>query len=143
MKETRHLGVYGVIIENEKILLVKKARGAYTGKLDLPGGSIEYGEKPIETLRRELMEETNCEIKNIKLIDANSAVVNWLHHEEMESMHHIGIIYEAEVINRDIKLDADGQDSLGACWYDIKELSKEDISPLTYDALILKNYDIK
>lgn len=127
----------------KKILLIKKARGAYTGKLDLPGGSIEHGEKPIETLRRELMEETNCEIKNIKLIDANSAVVNWLHHEEMESMHHIGIIYEAEVINRDIKLDADGQDSLGACWYDIKELSKEDISPLTYDALILKNYDIK
>ena len=50
MKETRHLGVYGIVIHDNKILLVEKSRGAYTGKYDLPGGSIEHGEKPIETL---------------------------------------------------------------------------------------------
>lgn len=49
MEKTRHLGVYGLIIENKKIALVLKSRGAYTGKLDLPGGSIEHGETPIET----------------------------------------------------------------------------------------------
>ena len=34
MKETRHLGVYGLTINNRKIALVLKSRGAYIDKLD-------------------------------------------------------------------------------------------------------------
>lgn len=142
MKETRHLGVYGLVINNDKVLLVKKARGAYTGKYDLPGGSIEHGEKPIETLKRELMEETGTEVKNVRLIDANSVVVEWMHHEEMESMHHIGIIYEVEIEEGTIKEDADGLDSLGAVWYQIDTLTENDLSPLTYEALKMKGYNL-
>ena len=58
MKEHRHLGIYGLIIENDSILLIKKANGPYKGKLDLPGGSMEFGERPIDTLKREIIEET-------------------------------------------------------------------------------------
>ena len=54
MKEKRHLGVYGLIIDENKIALVLKSRGAYKGKLDLPGGSIEHGERPEDTLVREI-----------------------------------------------------------------------------------------
>lgn len=36
MKEHKHLGAYGIIIEDEKILLIKKVTGPYDGKLDLP-----------------------------------------------------------------------------------------------------------
>ncbi len=66
MKETRHLGVYGLIIKNNRIALVLKSRGAYTGKLDLPGGSFEHGERPEETLKREIKEELNVDIKDYK-----------------------------------------------------------------------------
>ena len=142
MDKTRHLGVYGLIIEDNKVLLVKKSRGAYTGKLDLPGGSIEHGEKPEETLKRELLEETNCNIKEYKLLDANSVVVEWMHHKKIESMHHIGIIYDVKIENHNIKKDADGQDSLGANWYNIEDLSCDMISPLTILALKKKNIQI-
>ena len=54
MKQIKHIGSYGLILENNKILLIKKHGGPYDGKLDLPGGTIEYGEKPEETLVREL-----------------------------------------------------------------------------------------
>ncbi len=40
MVNTTHLGVYGIVIKEDKILLVKKSRGAYIGKYDLPGGSF-------------------------------------------------------------------------------------------------------
>lgn len=40
MKEFRHLGVYGILIKNDKILLIKKGNGPYKGLLDLPGGTI-------------------------------------------------------------------------------------------------------
>ena len=54
MKEHRHLGVYGLVVRDNKILLIKKVSGPYDGLLDLPGGSLEFGERPIETLKREL-----------------------------------------------------------------------------------------
>ena len=40
----KRIGVYGVIIQNEKIALVRKAGGGYKGKLDLPGGGMEHKE---------------------------------------------------------------------------------------------------
>ena len=49
MKEYKQLGAYGIIIENNKILLVKKFGGPYNGLLDLPGGTIEFCEKPEAT----------------------------------------------------------------------------------------------
>ena len=146
MLKTRHLGVYGIIIKNKKILLVKKSRGAYTGKLDLPGGSIEHGETPVETLKRELMEETNMVVKDYSIYCADSCVVDWINHdrsEDVENMHHIGIIYDVVVEDdSSIKKDADGLDSLGADWYDIATLTKENISPLTYQVLTKKKYFI-
>ncbi len=130
--EKRHLGVYGLIIKEGKIALVLKSRGAYTGKLDLPGGSFEHGERPEETLKREIKEELNADVKSYKLFDAESVVVDRLHHEEMENMHHIGIFYKVSLKNKDLKNDADGQDSLGAKWYDIDSLKESMVSPLVW-----------
>ena len=42
MKEMKHLGAYGLIVKDGKIALIRKSRGAYTGKLDVPGGTIEF-----------------------------------------------------------------------------------------------------
>ena len=132
MEKTRHLGVYGLIIQNKKIALVLKSRGAYTGKLDLPGGSIEHGETPIETLKREIKEELNCEVKESKLFDVNSVVVRWNHNNIEDELHHIGMFYTAILKDNNLKDDSDGFDSLGADWYLIDKLKEEDVSPLTW-----------
>lgn len=132
MKETRHLGAYGLVINDGKIALVRKSRGAYTGKLDLPGGSFEHGERPEETLVRELKEELNADVKEFELFDAESVTVDWLQDGEMVNMHHIGIFYTVTLKENTLKGDADGFDSLGANWYEISELKKEDVSPLTW-----------
>ena len=59
MKEVKstHVGAYGFIIKDDMVALIKKARGGYKGKLDIPGGGIEHDETPEEALKRELMEE--------------------------------------------------------------------------------------
>ena len=60
-----HFGVYAAIFRNKQreILLIKKARGPYTGRWDLPGGSPEINELLEETLIREIKEETDCTLK--------------------------------------------------------------------------------
>ena len=55
-KEYRQLGAYGLLINNNKILLIKKKTGPYDGLLDLPGGTIEFNERPTEALKREFRE---------------------------------------------------------------------------------------
>lgn len=58
MRTRHHFGVYGLHRENGHVLAVRKTRGPYTGQLDLPGGSPEANETWMDTLLRELAEET-------------------------------------------------------------------------------------
>jgi len=138
--KSKHVGCYGVVINDNKVLLIKKARGAYKGKLDLPGGGIEYGETVDDTLKREFLEETNMLISDYKLRTVITHYEVWnIDDDNQEDLTHIAIIYDV-VLPREyvIKRDADGLDSLGAEWYDIDELSMADLSPL---AQCIKNRD--
>ena len=62
MKQIKHIGVYGLLVKDNKILLIKKCGGPYDGKLDLPGGSIEFNESIEEALIREFKEEVGIDI---------------------------------------------------------------------------------
>ena len=63
------VGVYGVIIKDNKIALVKKKNGGYKGKYDLPGGGMKFHEDTIETLKREIKEEIGRNVVNYKLLN--------------------------------------------------------------------------
>jgi 8-oxo-dGTP diphosphatase len=52
-----------VLDDNGRILLAKRAGEPGAGKWDILGGFIEEGEEALETLRRELKEETALEIE--------------------------------------------------------------------------------
>ncbi len=60
-----NIRVYGILVNNNKILLVEEnVRDARL--LKFPGGGLEIGEGTIDCLKREFREELGMEIKNIK-----------------------------------------------------------------------------
>lgn len=133
--KSKHVGCYGIVFNaKNQVLLIKKSRGAYKGKLDLPGGGIEYGESAEETLKREFEEEVGLKIRKFSLKKIVTNYVVWnLDETHLEDLQHIAIIYDVTIDENDtnkIKMDADGLDSLGANWYDINKLNIEDLSPL-------------
>lgn len=135
MKEFKQLGAYALIIKDEQILLIKKCGGPYDGKLDLPGGTIEFCEKPEEALVRELNEEVGIEIKDYELFDANSVAFEWQFKEDVVvKVHHTGIFYRvleyANEIRHEVEVDEVNDDSLGADFYAIKDLKKEELSEI-------------
>ena len=131
-----HVGSYGVIIQDGKIALIKKARGGYKGLYDLPGGGIEHDETPVETLHRELMEEIGVSIVKAELLDAVSKTFKWdVNDKLIQDLHHIGILYTVEIESDELKTDADGLDSLGGEWKDIDKVKEEAVSPFTWMAL--------
>ena len=61
------------LIEKEgKILLCRRAFDPGKGKLDLPGGFVDYHESLEDALKREAKEELNVDIKNIKYFSSSS-----------------------------------------------------------------------
>ena len=146
MKEVKstHVGAYGFIIKNDEIALIKKARGGYTGLLDLPGGGIEHDGTPIEALHRELMEEAGVTVIKEELITATSRTFKWQMKEDLiEDLHHIGILYKVEIKEDKLKEEADGLDSNGCNYYEISELKKENLTPFTIEGLELLGYTVK
>lgn len=139
----KHIGVYGLIIRNDKIALIRKSRGGYTGKLDLPGGGMEHNELPYETLVREVSEEIGATVEAYYLLDVTATNIIWEMEKDLwEDLHHIGILYRASVLEEDLKEDGDGIDSDGANWYLIEDLKKEELTPFTIYGLEKLGYKL-
>lgn len=146
MERISHLGSYGVIIKNNKIVLIKKASGPYKGKLDLPGGTIEFGETPEKTLLREMKEEVGIDVTEYSLFDGNSTIVEWEHHGKLQQIHHIVFFYKIEEYDNEIKnkveLTGDNDDSLGAEFYDIFKMKKSELSSIAILAIEQLGYKL-
>ena len=147
MKKHTHYGSYGLIIENNQIVLINKVTGPYDGKLDLPGGTIEFKESPEQALKRELKEETDIDIIDYKLIDADSITFKYIHNNEEYDWQHIGIFYKITNykgnIKRKIELTAKNDDSQGSSFYPIEKLKKEQLSAITILILEKLGYKLK
>jgi 8-oxo-dGTP pyrophosphatase MutT (NUDIX family) len=61
-----------------------------------PGGHVEFGEKSIETARREIMEEIGAEIDNLKLLGVLES--NFVYYDIPG--HEIIFMYEASFLNK-------------------------------------------
>ncbi len=58
-----------LIVIDKKVLLVQRNREPYKGKWMFPAGFLEFGEHPIDTVKREVTEETGLSVAEVKLID--------------------------------------------------------------------------
>ena len=125
-----HLGVYGVIKKDNKILVIKKARGPYTGLYDLPGGTPENTETPDETVTREIKEETGCDVTTKSNKRQHTILFNHFTKESglVGCMQHTGILFDITV-NGNPATTGDGLDSNGAEWIEIQTLSVKNASP--------------
>lgn len=147
IKAHTHMGVYGLVIKDDKILLIKKVTGPYDGLLDLPGGSFEFGETPEETLTRELQEEVGIKPTNYELFDAGSVLAKWKYKDDLINVHHIGIFYIVKdyegIVKENIDIDEQNDDSLGASFYNINDLKSNNISAITELELEKLGYKLK
>ena len=66
MSERPKVGIGVIVIKDGKILLGKRKNSHGDGAWSFPGGHLEFGESWEECAKRETMEETGINIKNIR-----------------------------------------------------------------------------
>lgn len=134
---TSHFGVYGVSIQDGKLLCIFKNSGSYQNRFDLPGGSQETGEGLTETLVREVFEETGQKVRQYshpRIYDAFVQPVN-----QTVCTHHVFALYTVELENEVNDIPSfviDGaNDSDGTAWVSLSELNESNSSPLILKVL--------
>lgn len=115
--------VAGVVIRDEKVLLVRHTYGAGKGMLIVPGGYINKGETPEAAVCREIYEETGIKAEPKSIIGIRFNLKDWY------------VVFRAEYVSG--KEHSDCDENSEAVWLDVKEaLAHDDVSELTKKILM-------
>lgn len=77
------------VFRGDSVLLVQRAKPPYQGSWNLPGGSIELGEKAMDAAKREVLEETGITCRLHSVAGVNDVI---LRDGEGKLTHHYVII---------------------------------------------------
>ncbi len=124
-----HLGIYGIVKQNNEILFIKKSRGPYISQLDFPGGKPEHGETIFQTLKREIFEETRVKIFSATALHNEAFVVEYKENGDNILLHHTVLIYQITGFDAaNFQSDIQIEDSKGAVWVPKSEIKNQNIS---------------
>lgn len=125
-KRSRH-GSYGILIQDGKVLLTQNHSGPYQGLWGLPGGGIEFGESPEDTLQREFLEETGLSITNIHPLRVITTCGSSGSDEGSYHFHHICHVYRILVWEKRPEHIAEEQMQ----WVALDSISYDQLIPFT------------
>lgn len=120
-QEQKTITVAAALIKSQtKILLAQRAYGHLKGKWEFPGGKIDPGETPFQTIQREIKEELQIDIQPQK-------EVKKFEHQYDFAKVHLTLI-ECEIKNDSQKIISDGSHTK-IDWISLEEKNL-DLAPL-------------
>jgi len=147
--KAHYVVVTGIVIKDRKYLITKRAahEKAFPSRWTVPGGKLEkddYTSRPKDTdhhwynvfetlLRREVLEETNLEIKNIKYLTSLSFI-------RPDNFPVVVISLYADYDSGDVKLCEDMTDY---AWVTLEEAKKYDLIEGIYEELEMLDQHLK
>ena len=125
------VGVGAVVVYQNKVLLIKRARPPYQGQWAIPGGKVKTGETLQQAAEREIHEETGL------TITAGKPVFTFDHiehdNEGKVTCHYVVTDLEACYQSGEIKAQSDAAE---ARWFSYAELAESDnINSITLELL--------
>jgi 8-oxo-dGTP diphosphatase len=111
----------GAIFNKNKFLIIKrsnKTRGEH-GFWEFPGGRMEFGETPEETLGREVLEEVGLEVEIIKPLDT------WSFFKD-ENTQIVGVTYLCKAASSEVILS---EEHVDFAWVTLEDIHNYNIKP--------------
>jgi mutator protein MutT len=111
------VGVGAIILDGDRVLLVKRGQAPMLGEWSLPGGAVELGETLAAAVVREVQEETGLHVEVGPLIEAIDRV--HLGDDGRVEYHYVVIDYLCRVRDGNA---AHGSDAADICWAHVGDL---------------------
>ncbi len=115
------VGVGAVIVEDGKILLVKRGNEPSKGKWSIPGGIVKVGEGLVTALKREVKEEVGLDIDIGDVACVSEEII-------VESgrvrFHYVIIDFFAKVAGGTLRPNSD---ALDAMWVPLEKINELDV----------------
>lgn len=91
------VGIGVMVIKDGKVLMTKRKGAHGTGEYAYPGGHMEFGESFEQCAKREVMEETGLEIKNVRFLRLDNVV-------KYTGKHYVDIALQADWVSGEPQL---------------------------------------
>jgi len=127
IKQT-NIGAYGLVKDNDRILLTRHENGPYKGLLDLPGGNFLHGETARQCVTREMEKESDIDITDLKLSDVLTDRIKWNNNDSMEDLHLICILFNINATINNIKNN-------NLSWFKLESIETSMLTPIALKAL--------
>jgi 8-oxo-dGTP diphosphatase len=119
MTQWQRLSAYGIAVRGGSVLLTRVAPRVtgLAGHWFLPGGGVEFGEHPAETVVREVREETGYEVT---VGDALRVVSERKTLADGTDFHAVMVLYPVHLVGGELRPEADGSSDMAA-WIALDE----------------------
>jgi ADP-ribose pyrophosphatase YjhB (NUDIX family) len=113
------VAAYAICVRDGQILLARSPAQDGTPEWVVPGGGMEHGEDPYDTVRREVEEETGYRIEVTGLLGVDSS-----HHVFRNGFgpavdhHGVRFVYEGRITGGELRNEVNGSTDLAA-WHDL------------------------
>jgi ADP-ribose pyrophosphatase YjhB (NUDIX family) len=131
------VGVGAVIVQNNRVLLIRRGHAPLLGEWSLPGGVLECGEMLREATTREAREETGLVVETSVLLGVYERVVR--NDDGLVRYHYVLIDFLCGVSGGNLTA---GSDAADVRWFTREELSGLDLPDDTRE-VITKGLDYK
>lgn len=124
-KQHTSVRAYGVLIEEGQVALVRSSNPKHTPSLWwLPGGGIDFGEAPEDTLIREFLEETGLEVHQPELLDVTSDVRR---RDNGDRIHTVRILFTVTLLGGELRHEIHGTTD-HAAWFELAALETMNVA---------------
>jgi 8-oxo-dGTP diphosphatase len=117
------VGVGGVVIRDNRVLLIRRGREPLKGEWSIPGGMLELGESLQDGVKREVLEETGLKVHPLEALKVFDRVQK---NGRRVRYHYVIVDYVCRPAGCRLK---SGSDVLDARWVEREELHRYRITP--------------
>ena len=116
------MAAYAVCVRDGRMLLARWVARGGVKRWTLPGGGMDQGEDPYDTVIREAEEETGYTVEPVALLGVDST--RQTHPRRLGAdvdFYGLGIVYEARVTGGELRYETDGSTDMAA-WHPLDEV---------------------
>jgi 8-oxo-dGTP diphosphatase len=121
-------GVGAAVVDNGRLLLIRRGRGAYAGYWAIPGGRQRRGETMQEAVAREVREETGLTVEVGDVVWAGDI----LDDAQPPTYHYTVVDFAASLVGGTLEA---GDDAAEARWVPIAEIRDLHLTPTMHELL--------